>query len=47
MELRCIIEGNEYIKLSIIGVLLLTDAIFLGYLGDRGDEQREEYRPKD
>ena len=28
MELRCIIEGNVYIKLSIIGVLLLTDAFF-------------------
>ena len=47
MELRCIIAGNWYIKLSIIGVLLLTDSIFCGYLGDRGDKQREEYKPKD
>ena len=45
MKFRCIIEGNLYIKLSIIGVLLLMDSIFSGYLGDRGDEQRKEYRP--
>ena len=31
----------------MIGVLLLTDSIVCGYLGDRGDEQRKEYRPKD
>ena len=44
MELRCIMVGNRYMKLSIISELLLGDSIFSGYLGDRGDEQGEEYR---